>query len=102
MMDILRESWTSPTAKIMVVSDDTQIAAVWVFALQQIGLQTSLASLGDEALERWNVDLPDLVVVDSHAWQMEDIEFCRRLLAEPGYHHPSYGSGCPGCAGEAT
>jgi DNA-binding response OmpR family regulator len=82
MMDILRESWTSPTAKIMVVSDDPQIAAVWVFALQQIGLQTSLASLGEEALESWNVDLPDLVVVDSHAWQMEDIEFCRRLRSE--------------------
>ena len=83
----------------MVVSDDSQIAAVWAYAREQNGLQTSLASLGEEALERGNGDLPDLVIVDSHAWQMEDIEFCRRLLAEPGYHSPSYRSGCPGCAG---
>jgi|OpeIllAssembly_1097287.scaffolds.fasta_scaffold2009960_1 CheY-like chemotaxis protein len=102
MIDILRKSWTSPTAKIMVASDDSQIVAVWAYAREQNRLQTSLASLGEEALERWNVDLPDLVVVDSHGWQMEEIEFCCRLLVEPGYHHLSYGSGCPGCAGEAT
>ena len=82
MTDILRQPWAGPPAKIMVISDDEEIAAVWAYALQQAGMQTSLALLGDEALQRWSDDLPDLVVVDSHAWQMEDIEFCRLLRAE--------------------
>ena len=74
--------WTSPPAKIMVVSDDPEIAAVWAFTLQQAGLATCLAHMTDEAVQRWAEELPDLVVVDSHAWQNEDIEVCRALRKE--------------------
>jgi len=35
-----------------------------------------------QGIDKWAEEYPDLVVVDSHAWQMEDIEFCRKLRAE--------------------
>ena len=76
------ETRASPPAKIMVISDDLEIARVWAYSLEQSGWQISLGEMGDSALHVWNETLPDLVVVDSHAWQMEDIEFCRRLRAE--------------------
>jgi DNA-binding response OmpR family regulator len=66
----------------MVVSDDPEIAAVWAFTLQQAGLNTCLAPMSDEAVQRWAEELPDLIVVDSHAWQNEDIEVCRILRPE--------------------
>ena len=74
--------WISPPAKIMVVSDDPEIAAVWAFTLQQAGLATCLSPMTDEALQHWAEELPDLIVVDSHAWQNEDIEICRALRKE--------------------
>lgn len=70
------------TARVLVVSDDLEIARLWAFALEQNGLQVSLAEMGDPAIEAWNEIFPDLVLVDSHAWQNEDINFCRVLRSE--------------------
>ena len=62
-------------ARILVVSDDLEIAQIWAYSLEQSGLKVSLAEMGEQALRSSAEDLPDLVVVDSHAWQGEDIEF---------------------------
>jgi DNA-binding response OmpR family regulator len=70
------------SAKIMVVSDDPNIAAVWAFTLQQAGLTTCLAALSDEAIQTWANQRPDLIVVDSQANRREDIEICGKLRGE--------------------
>jgi DNA-binding response OmpR family regulator len=69
-------------AQVLVVSDDPEIGRLWAYALEQIGLGVSISELGAKAIERWAEALPDLVVVDSHCWQGEDIEFCRLLRVE--------------------
>ena len=73
---------SSTPAKIMVISDDLDIARLWAYSLEQNGLQVSLGEMGEAGLRVWSESLPDLVVVDSHAWQMEDVEFCRKLRRE--------------------
>src|SRR5512137_471704 len=69
-------------AHVLVVSDDLEIARIWAYSLEQSGLKVSLAEMGKLALEKVAEILPDLVVVDSHAWQGEDIEFCRQVRLE--------------------
>ena len=69
-------------AHILVVSDDLDVARIWAYSLEQSGLKVSLAEMGEPAIQRSAEELPDMVVVDSHAWQGEDIEFCRQLRLE--------------------
>jgi DNA-binding response OmpR family regulator len=70
------------TAKVMLISDDPEIARIWAFTLESQGLRTCLAELSESALDAWALELPDLMIVDSRAWQMEDIELCRKLRLE--------------------
>ena len=69
-------------AHVLVVSDDLEIARIWAYSLEQSGLKVSLAEMGEQALRSSAEELPDLVVVDSHAWQGQDIDFCRQLRLE--------------------
>lgn len=70
---------TYPQAHILVFSDDPDISRVWGFCLEQSGLHVDLAEMNDQAEQTMAEILPDMVVVDSHAWQGEDIEFCRQI-----------------------
>lgn len=71
-----------PQAHIMVISDDQEISRVWGFFLEQSGLKVSLAEMDKQAHKVRLEAMPDIVVVDSHTWQGEDIEFCRILRQE--------------------
>ncbi|HSB65503.1 MAG TPA: response regulator transcription factor [Anaerolineales bacterium] len=73
------KSRTYSQAHILVFSDDQEISRVWGFCLEQSGLSVDLAGMNDQALQIMLESMPDMVVVDSHAWQGEDIEFCRQL-----------------------
>jgi DNA-binding response OmpR family regulator len=68
--------------RVLVVSDDLEVAQIWAYSLEKQGLSVELGEMGTDALQKWQDNLPDLVVVDSHAWQAEDIEFCRALRSE--------------------
>lgn len=77
-----QEQLPETPARVLVVSDDDEIARIWAYSLEQHGLAVHLGEMGAAALSEWNEVLPDLIVVDSHAWQMEDVEFCRSLRQE--------------------
>jgi DNA-binding response OmpR family regulator len=69
-------------AHILVISDDLDVAKIWAFSLEQSGLKVSLAKMEEQSLQSLGTILPDLVVVDSHAWRGEDIKFCGQLRTE--------------------
>ena len=69
-------------AHVLIVSDDLDLARVWVYLLDQHGLRASLLELGMEALEHWADTTPDMIIIDNRTWQMENIEFCRKLRDE--------------------
>lgn len=50
--------------KIFVVCDQTDTAPVWGFILRQQGLTVILETSLDKAVDRWSMEMPDLVVID--------------------------------------
>ena len=50
--------------KIFVVCDQSDTAPVWGFILRQQGLVVILETSLDKAVDRWSMEMPDLVVID--------------------------------------
>jgi two-component system, OmpR family, response regulator len=50
--------------KIFVVCDQSDTAPVWGFILRQQGLVVILQTSLDKAVDRWSIEMPDLVVLD--------------------------------------
>jgi len=50
--------------KIFVVCDRTDTAPVWGYILRQQGLVVILETSLDKAVDRWSMEMPDLVVID--------------------------------------
>lgn len=69
-------------AKVLLVTDDSQIGRVWAYALGEMGLEVALAGSADEAMTRWADEVFDLVLIDAHTSQLDIIDLCQRLHAE--------------------
>jgi len=69
--------------KILVVDDDPGIRDVVCFALQKAGFATAVAADGEQALKRFAADRPALVVLDILMPELDGVEVCRRLRADP-------------------
>ena len=68
--------------KILVVDDEKNIRSLYEKELQDEGYAVTLAGNGREALERFNSDRPDLVVLDIRMPGMDGLEALGKLLAE--------------------
>ena len=64
---------------ILVVDDDAHIRQVITFALAKAGFRTIEAADGQQALERFAREAPDLVVLDIVMPELDGTEVCRRL-----------------------
>jgi two-component system phosphate regulon response regulator PhoB len=71
-------------AHILIVDDETDLASLVEFNLQQAGLETSVALTGEQALELAKARVPDIVLLDLMLPDISGKEVCRRLRAEPG------------------
>ena len=69
--------------KILVVDDDANIREVVCFALGKAGYATVTAENGQQALQRFAQERPDLVVLDILMPELDGTEVCRRLRADP-------------------
>jgi two-component system NtrC family sensor kinase len=65
--------------RIMVVEDSQTQALKLCLALEREGWQTQAVRSAEEALERLNRQLPDLLVVDYHLPGMQGDELCRHV-----------------------
>jgi DNA-binding response OmpR family regulator len=68
--------------KILVVDDDRVLADVITFMLHKEGFEVIQAYDGAAALERWQKEDPDLVVLDVNMPKIGGFEVCRRIRAE--------------------
>lgn len=68
--------------KILVVDDDRVLADVITFTLHKEGFEVVQAYDGVVALERWQEDKPDLVILDANMPRMGGFEVCRRIRAQ--------------------
>ncbi len=69
-------------AKILVVDDEPNIREVVSLYLQHGGHTVFPAADGEEALELYRRDLPDLVVLDLILPKLSGLEVCRRIQSE--------------------
>ena len=82
-------------AKIFVVCDQKDTAPVWGYILRHQGLTVILETSLDKAVDRWNFEMPDLVVIDVHVPHEDRMDLYKRfravsvapiLLFLPAYH----------------
>ncbi|MBO8244622.1 response regulator [Prochlorococcus marinus XMU1411] len=69
-------------ASILVVDDEPAVLKVLVTRLQLAGYQVYSATNGEEALESFHRDSPDLIVLDVMLPKMDGFAVCRRIRAE--------------------
>ncbi len=70
-------------ALIQIVDDDVDVAKTIEINLTQNGYQVQVAHNGYEALQSVNRQPPDLVLLDMAMPEMDGVETCRRLRANP-------------------
>lgn len=68
--------------KILVVDDDVDLLETTVTALRQAGFSIITATDGANALHRWQVDRPDLVLLDMRLPRVNGLEVCRQIHQE--------------------
>lgn len=68
--------------KILTVEDDERIRSAVKLAFEEEGWDVSEASTGEEALEKFAADVPDVVLIDIMLPGMDGFEVCRALRRE--------------------
>jgi phosphate regulon transcriptional regulator PhoB len=68
---------------VLVVEDETDIRNLVVFHLAREGYRCRTAATGTQALQEVRGQLPDLIVLDLMLPEMDGLEVCRRVRADP-------------------
>lgn len=74
----------SMSARILVVDDDRALSEMLGMVLQGEGFDAVFAADGPSAVERFQEDQPDLVLLDLMLPGIDGIEVCSRIRAESG------------------
>ncbi|MCG8454652.1 MAG: response regulator, partial [Holophagales bacterium] len=72
--------------RVLVADDDPHIREVIRFALERSSFEVEEAADGRQALERFHVRVPDLLVLDILMPELDGTEVCRRLRAGDPEH----------------
>ena len=67
--------------KILVVDDDQELRAILAFAFRQSAYLVVEAADGEQALQTFRVESPDLVILDVNMPKLDGFEVCRRIRA---------------------
>lgn len=73
------EPTRAPAARVLVVDDEADLAAILANRLRRAGYEVTLAADGLVALELIGRDRPDLVLLDVRMPRLDGIETLRRL-----------------------
>ncbi|MEW6159198.1 MAG: response regulator, partial [Verrucomicrobiota bacterium] len=73
----------TPKSRILVVDDITKNLQVVGTVLRNEGYHVMPATSGPQALERVRGQLPDLILLDLMMPDMDGLEVCQRLKADP-------------------
>jgi DNA-binding response OmpR family regulator len=65
--------------KVLLVDDDPDIRDITAYALQREGFRISLAGDGRQALESWEKDPPDVVLLDARMPKLDGLEVLRTI-----------------------
>ncbi|MBT8399802.1 MAG: response regulator, partial [Rhodothermia bacterium] len=72
-------STPQPKGRILVVDDEDDILDLLDYNLRKEGYQVELARDGIDALEKAQLESPDVIILDVMMPRMDGIEFCRTI-----------------------
>jgi DNA-binding response OmpR family regulator len=65
--------------KVLLVDDDADLLDLMHYALRREGYTVLTALDGQQALQRWEAERPDLVLLDGNLPKVDGFEVCRRI-----------------------
>ncbi len=65
--------------KVLVVDDDLALADVVSFTMRRSGFEVILAHDGQTALNRWEEEAPDLIILDLNLPKIDGLKVCQRI-----------------------
>lgn len=68
--------------KALIVDDDLALADVIAFTLSRAGFETILAHDGLTALERWQSEKPDVILLDLNLPRLDGFAVCRQIRTQ--------------------
>src|SRR5215207_1551874 len=68
--------------KVLIVSNRPTTGPLWVFSLQQQKLNVVLESNPSQALQRWEKEIPDLIILDLNHPKVPMLELIKSLRGE--------------------
>ena len=68
--------------KALIVDDDLDLADVVSFTMRRAGFEVILAHDGQLALQRWQEEEPDLIILDLNLPKLDGLTVCQRIRAE--------------------
>lgn len=68
--------------KVLVVDDDRVLAEILTFTLQRMGLSVIQAFDGRSALQRWQEETPDLIMLDVNLPDISGFDLCQQIRAQ--------------------
>ncbi|HTX89750.1 MAG TPA: response regulator transcription factor [Anaerolineales bacterium] len=68
--------------KALIADDDLALADVVSFTLRRAGYEVILAHDGAMAVERWQAEQPDFIILDLNMPKLTGLEVCQRIRAE--------------------
>jgi len=68
--------------KVLIVDDDLVLADVLSFTLRRARFEVITAHDGQMALDRWQDEDPDLIVLDLNLPKLDGLSVCRRIRAQ--------------------
>jgi DNA-binding response OmpR family regulator len=68
--------------KVLIVEDDLALVGVLSYTLRQAGYEVVTAHDGHAALERWQAEVPDLIILDLNLPKLDGLAVCQRIRAQ--------------------
>ena len=68
--------------KVLLVEDDVDLLDLTTYALRREGYTVLAAIDGQQALQRWEAEQPDIVLLDVNMPKLNGFEVCRRIRHE--------------------
>ncbi len=65
--------------KVLLVDDDPDLLDLMTYALRREGYQVVTAVDGQQGLQRWEAEQPDIVLLDGKLPKLDGIEVCRQI-----------------------